>query len=454
MESMIDDLANARLAAIVDSSDDAIVGKDLTGTITAWNPAAEELFGYSAKEAIGSKITMIAPPGREPEMREIIEKIIQGEKVDHFETQRRRKDGSIIDIAVTVSPIYDASGRVVGASKIARGIGEQKRLRAEKGLLAAIVSASDDAIISKDLNGTITSWNGSAEELFGYSAEEAIGQHISLIALPDRVEEMQKILQRIRHGQRVDHFETQRRSKNGAIVEISLTVSPIFDDSGRVIGASKVARDIGERRRTEERLRLLVRELDHRAKNVLAVTQAMLRLTRADNVPDYVNALEGRIRALARVHSRVAESNWSGADIRALAAADVDVFSDAGERMTAEGDSVWVSPAAAQVIAIVLHELSTNAAKYGALSAEAGSVAIRWHRDAAGDLRLLWTEEGGPAVAEPSRRGFGSQIVERGIPDQLGGSAEMSWPPSGLRCAFVVPAAHIVDPARKAATGP
>ena len=449
---MEDDLAHARLAAIVSSSDDAIVAKDLNGTITDWNATAERLFGYTAEEAIGRNISLIAPPGREVEMREILAKVVRGEKVDHFETQRRHKDGSLIEISVTVSPIYGASGKVVGASKIAREIGERKRLAAQRGLLAAIVSASGDAIISKDLDGTVTSWNNAAERLFGYTEAEMLGQSISKIVPPERIDETKRILAEIARGERIDHFETQRRHKDGSLVEISLTVSPIYDDAGRVIGASKISRDISERRHAEERLRLLMRELDHRAKNILAVAQAMLRLTRADTVPDYVNALEGRIRALARVHSRVAESRWSGADIRALAAADIEIFSDAGQRMTAEGDSVWVSPAAAQVIAIVLHELSTNAAKYGALSTDTGSVAIHWHRGAAGDLCLFWTEEGGPTVAEPSRRGFGTQIVERGVPDQLGGSAETTWSPAGFRCTFVVPAAHIVDPTKKVAT--
>jgi PAS domain S-box-containing protein len=448
---MNDDLATARLAAIVDSSNDAIIGKDLTGTITAWNRAAERLFGYTAEEAIGAKIALIAAPGRETEMQEIVGRIARGEKVEHFETQRRRKDGTIVDISVTVSPVRDASGRVVGASKIAREIGDQKRLRAQNALLAAIVSASDDAIVSKDLNGIITSWNRAAEELFGYTAAEAIGSSIAIIAHPDRADEIREILAKITRGERTDHYETQRRHKDGSTLDISLAVSPIYDESGRIVGASKIARDISERRLADERLRHLMRELDHRAKNVLAVAQAMLRLTRADTVPDYVNALEGRIRALARVHSRVAENRWSGAELHALVAADIEVFSETGGRMTAEGETVWVSPAAAQVIAIVLHELSTNAAKYGALSGAKGNVAVGWEREAAGDLRITWTEEGGPPVTDPKRRGFGAQIIERGVPDQLGGSATVNWTPSGLRCEFVVPADHIVEPARRAA---
>ena len=162
MDTPTDFLANARLAAIVGSSDDAIIGKDLNGIITDWNSAAEELFGYTAEEVIGRHISTIAPPGREGEMAEIIRRISKGERVYHFETQRRHKDGHLLDISLTVSPIHDMDGRVVGASKIARDIGEEKRGRAQRGLLAAIVNSSDDSIISKDLDGIVTSWNAAA----------------------------------------------------------------------------------------------------------------------------------------------------------------------------------------------------------------------------------------------------------------------------------------------------
>jgi PAS domain S-box-containing protein len=321
---------------------------------------------------------------------------------------------------------------------------ERRRLQAEKGLLAAIVSSSDDAIVSKDLNGIVTSWNAGAESLFGWTAEETIGRHISIIAHPERAEESNEILKQIGRGERIRHYETKRRHKDGATVEISLTVSPIYDDEGRIIGASKIARDVSERRRNEERLRFLLRELDHRAKNVLAVAQAMLRLTRADTVEGYVEAIEGRIRALAQVHGQMAENRWDGAELSALVAAHVKVFSETGERIRTEGDAFWVSPAAAQVIAIVLHELSTNAAKYGALSTASGTVTVRWGR-ADGGLRLSWGEEGGPPVSAPERRGFGTQIIERSVPDQLGGAADVHWLPSGLQCTFIVPSAHMVE---------
>jgi len=440
-----DFLANARLAAIVGSSDDAIIGKDLNGIITDWNSAAEELFGYTAEEVIGRHISTIAPPGREGEMADIIRRISKGERVYHFETQRRHKDGHLVDISLTVSPIHDLDGRVVGASKIARDIGEEKRGRAQRGLLAAIVNSSDDAIISKDLDGIVTSWNAAAERLFGYSADEMVGKPIFAIAVPGREEDMRAILERIRRGERVEHYETQRRHKDGSIKDISLTVSPIYDGHGRMIGASKISRDISERRLAEQRLRLLMSELDHRAKNVLAVAQAILRLTRADTLPDFITAVEGRIKALARVHSQVAENRWEGAELRTLATSGLETFGDREGRATVEGPGIWVSPAAAQVIGILLHELATNAAKHGALSTPEGSVNLRWWLDEAGDLRLAWAERNGPLVSTPSRRSFGTQVIERNIPDQLGGTANVRWLPVGLSCEFAVPGAYIVQ---------
>lgn len=445
MRRTSDAFANARLAAIVGSSDDAIIGKTLDGVITDWNGAAEALFGYSEDEAIGRHISLIAAPGREAEMPEILSRIRLGERIDHFETQRRHKDGHLVDVSLSVSPILDTDGSVVGASKIAHDIGERKRAAARDGLLAAIVASSEDAIISKDINGIVSSWNRGAERLLGYTADEMIGRHISSIAAPGREAEMAQILERIRAGERLEHYETERRRRDGSIVQISLTVSPILDEAGRIVGASKIARDIGERLREERRLRLLMSELDHRAKNVLAVAQAILRLTRADTLPDFVSAVEGRIKALARVHTQVAENRWDGAELGQLAASALESFGGRGGQTLVEGPPVWVSPAAAQVIAILLHELATNAAKHGALSTQDGSVELRWSLDQNRDLRLSWAERNGPPVETPSRRSFGTQVIERNIPDQLGGKANVSWYPRGLHCEFTVPADNIVE---------
>jgi PAS domain S-box-containing protein len=244
-----------RLAALVESSDDAIIGKSLDGTISAWNTGAENLFGYSASEALGRPIQMLLPPERVSEESEILARIGRGERIDHFETIRVRKDGRRIDVSVTISPIRDRSGAVVGASKIARDISERKRAEEARERLAAVVESSDDAIIGTSLEGTISAWNPGAENLFGYSASEALGASIQMLVPPERVHEESEIMARIRRGERINHFETVRVQKDGKRIDVSVTISPIRDRSGAIVGASKIARDISERKCAEEELR-------------------------------------------------------------------------------------------------------------------------------------------------------------------------------------------------------
>jgi PAS domain S-box-containing protein len=242
-------LANEKqaiLAAIVATSDDVIISKTLQGTITSWNQAAEKTFGYTEAEALGQHISLIIPSERLSEEDFIIGQIANGKKIDHFETIRRAKDDREVHLSVTVSPVVNATGKIMGASKVARDISTIKKAAEKKGLLTAIANTSDDTIVSKTLEGTITSWNQAAEKMFGYSESEALGQHISLIIPPERLEEETFIIGEVSRGNKVDHFKTVRIAKDGRMVPISLSVSPILDDNGKIIGASKIARDISE----------------------------------------------------------------------------------------------------------------------------------------------------------------------------------------------------------------
>jgi PAS domain S-box-containing protein len=260
--------AQALLAAIVSSSDDAIISKDLNGVVRSWNQSAERIFGYTTDEMVGQSITVLFPPDRIDEEPLILERLKRGERVDHFETIRVRKDGTPIAISVTISPIRDKDGKVVGASKVARDITQAAEL---EGRFKAIVSSSDDAIISKDLNGVVRSWNQAAERIFGYTAAEMVGNSITTLFPADRMDEEPKILDHLRRGQRVDHFETVRRCKDGRLVDVSVTISPVKDLAGRVIGVSKVARDItGIKRYVREREELLERAQAARADAELA----------------------------------------------------------------------------------------------------------------------------------------------------------------------------------------
>jgi PAS domain S-box-containing protein len=244
-----DDVGIRHLARVVESSDDAIVSKNLNGVITSWNRAAERMFGYSAEEAIGQSIRMIIPAERQDEEDMVLARIRGGGAITHFETIRQRKDGTLIPISLTVSPIYDDSGRVIGASKIARDMSERVRAEIVSRRLKAVVESSDDAIITKDLHSIITSWNPAAERMFGYTEAEAMGQSIRMLIPHELQDEEDIVLARIRAGDRIDHYETVRQHRDGTRIRISLTVSPIRNEKGEIVGASKIARDITERSR-------------------------------------------------------------------------------------------------------------------------------------------------------------------------------------------------------------
>jgi PAS domain S-box-containing protein len=302
--------------------------------------------------------------------------------------------------------------------------------------VASIVESSDDAIVSKNLDGIITSWNRGAERIFGYTAEEAIGQPIMIVIPEDRQDEERDILTRIRRGERIDHFETVRQRRHGSLINVSLTVSPVKNAEGKIIGASKIARDITEQKRSQERIATLAREAEHRSKNVLASVQAAVNLSRADTPEGLKQAIEGRIRALANVHSLFVESRWIGAELSAIAAQELAPYA-AKERVRIEGPPVLLEPDAAQAVAVTLHELATNAAKYGSLSGPGGRVALTWVHGADKRLVMCWTETGGPAVQIPTRQGFGSRVIDRMI-GQLKGKMHFDWRLEGLVCEIVL----------------
>jgi PAS domain S-box-containing protein len=263
----------ARLAAIVSSTGDAILSRDLSGIITSWNPAAERLFGFTAASAIGQPIAIVIPEDRLPEEDYLLEQVKAGRAVSRHDTIRRRQDGTAIEVSLTVSPILDDAGQLIGASTIARQIADHRPIEREAYWLAAIVASSEDAIVSKDLQGVIQSWNRGAERIFGYTAEEVIGRPITIIIPEERITEEDHVLSKIRRGEVIEHFETVRRRRDGSHVEISLTVSPIRSATGTILGASKIARDISE----QKRLQRVAEEASRMQDEFLAVLSHELR---------------------------------------------------------------------------------------------------------------------------------------------------------------------------------
>lgn len=222
------------------------------------------------------------------------------------------------------------------------------------------------------------------------------------------------------------------------------TWARVHTEGGRVTRLVGSDLDITERKQTEERMKLLAHEVDHRAKNMLAVVQAMLRLTRAESMPDFIASLEGRVHALARAHTLLSESRWQGAELKRLVEEELAPYRiDGGARVRADGPAVSLQPACAQALAMALHELATNAAKYGALSTAAGRVDLTWSRSGDGNLVLCWVESGGPPTRTPGRRGLGMMVIERTAKDQLGGHARFEWRSDGLICEIGVPSEQL-----------
>jgi PAS domain S-box-containing protein len=320
---------------------------------------------------------------------------------------------------------------------------------------AAIVESSDDAILSKDLNGVITSWNLGAQRLFGYTAEEAVGKSVTILIPLNRYNEEPMILDRIRRGERIDHYETVRQRKDGSLLDISLTVSPIRDLQGRVIGASKIARDISDRKRAEERQELLLSEMNHRVKNLFALAISVLSLSgrSATGVQQLVETVRERLAALSRAHAltlahgpKDAQEAIKPATLRSLIEAMLAPYeepADAGSRRFAiRGHDLEISGAAISSLALLLHELATNSAKYGALSTPRGRIEIDCQiREET--LSLTWSERDGPTVSTPVvGEGFGGFLMRAAV-GQLGSEIAQDWKSEGLVTGLSLPCSRL-----------
>jgi PAS domain S-box-containing protein len=428
------------LASLVSASHEFIGIADLEGNALFVNEAGRNLVGLPDNVAVQS--TRIIDYFAEDDRPKVLQEVLpaagdkgfwQGElKFRNFTT------GAAIPVLYNIFPLRDASGAVAAYGTVTRNLSESKLADERFHWLGSIVESSDDAIVSKDLNGIIASWNKGAERVFGYTAEEVVGRPITIVIPEDRQDEETEILKRIRSGDRIDHFETIRRRKDGRPIVVSLTISPVKNAEGKIIGASKIARDITDQKHSQEQIATLAREVEHRGKNLLASVQAIVNLSQADTTRGLKEAIEGRIQALANVQSLFVDSRWVGAELSAIAARELAPYGAADQKRVRIGGAPTVlEPTAAQAVAITLHELATNAAKYGSLSAPEGRVDLSWRRPTDGELTLRWAETGGPMVQEPSRQGFGSKIIKQMI-GQLQGEVRFDWNPQGLVCEMTV----------------
>jgi PAS domain S-box-containing protein len=316
--------------------------------------------------------------------------------------------------------------------------------------LTAIVSYSGDAIVGFGLDRTIKSWNAGAERLFGYRADEIIGQPLGALVPPDKVDEPKRLFPRSSSGELL-HWETVRMGKAGRRIHVSISTGPIRSPNGEITGVSAIFQDITDRKQREEHINFVMRELSHRAKNLLAVIQAIARQTgrQSTSITDFEQRFAARLQSLAHSHDILLKREWRGATLDELVTSQLEPFADAGSRVTAKGPELLLPPRTVEQIGIAMHELATNAVKHGALSVPAGSVSVSWaiEADDAGvqRLRIEWQERGGPTVTPPTKEGFGHAVLKRLVPTTLEGTATLHYPPGGIVWTVTVPAAEVIQ---------
>jgi|EndMetStandDraft_4_1072995.scaffolds.fasta_scaffold00600_19 PAS domain S-box-containing protein len=339
---------------------------------------------------------------------------------------------------ISYSPVTDEHGHVLAVLCIVNETTERVGYEATLKRLASIISSSEDAILGIDLDMTVTDWNAGAEKLYGFAAEEIIGRPVTLLVPDDRVDEEANIIARITAGERIDTHETVRRHSSGRLVDVSLTVSPIYDGNSRIVGASKIARDITARREAERVQDILIGELSHRVKNVLATVAAIARQTFAGvkDIEAARSAFDARLQSLAKAHDLLRRGSWEAARLCTVVSEALSAYPP--QQFDISGPEIDISPKAVSAMALILHELATNAAKYGALSVSTGKVAVSWNISTEDSrLTVCWKETGGPLVVPPRRNGFGSRLIHALSTGQLAGEVNFNYDIYGVHCIIV-----------------
>ena len=359
-------------------------------------------------------------------------------------------DGTIRWIAARGKVVRDAVGRADRMLFFGSDITERKESELQNAQLAAIVASSIDAIVSVGFDNRVMTWNRGAEQLFGYKAEEILGRPADVLVPEDRRAERAALMRRLHAGKSIE-YHTSRRRKDGQLLNVWIRGAPVLTPNGSLCCGSLIIRDVTAQHRREEHVSFLMRELTHRSKNLLAVIQAMARQTMSHltTPEDFVARFSERLSGLAGSHDLLSSDDWVGASLVQLIRSQLQPFGDLfGSRVFLEGQDVFLRPEAAQNIGIALHELSTNAAKFGALSGPEGSVTVAWKfvPDSQGGrrLNLLWEERGGPPVRVPDHKGFGHMVMDRITGAALGGQSKVHFAPDGVTWRLDAPAAGVI----------
>jgi len=434
MKRSADLLAEAHLSAIVQSSDDAIVSKSLDGIVQSWNPAATRIFGFTEEEILGQSIRKLIPQDRQAEEDEIIARIARGERVQSFETIRQRKDGTQFHVSLTVSPILAPDGTVVGASKIARDVSARHAAQtalAERELRLRMLADNISQLAwVTDRQGALLWLNKRWYDFTGLSEAQSL---VSRTAAhhPDHVERVTAKFDADIAAGREWEDTYPLRGRDGTYRWFLARAKPIHDESGAIVNWFGTNTDVTEMLEKEEQIRLLLMEVNHRSKNMLAVVQALARRSGGGD-PDFLRRFENRLSSLSANQDLLVRRGWQHIPMAELADAQLAILDrDSRALVKVCGPDVLLSPRTAEIIGMALHELATNALKYGALSQPGGQVWL-WWEETAEHFVIAWRERGGPRVAQPETSGFGTTLIRHIPARSLKADVTLDYAPDGL----------------------
>lgn len=429
-----------------------LVGPD--GTIRYANRAELQLLGYDPDEYIGRDIAQFhADPDT---IADILTRLSSGETLDKYPARLRAKDGSIRHVLISSSVFFDEHGDFRNTRcftvDVTEKVKAEEALREAQQRLSATYEIALTGIAEADAEGRILRANESLSRLTGYSKEELLLRSIFAMTHPDDIEPDRRQYERQVRGE-IDQYQTVKRyvRADGAVIWVHVMSTAVRKLDGTFHYGVRVAHDVSDQKLAEDRTRLLINELNHRVKNTLTTVQSLARQTSRStcDIGDFMNRFEGRLLALSKAHDRLTRRNWEGASLSEIVSEEIAVHRDEARGLSCSGPDVSLSPRAALSLSMCLHELGTNATKYGALTSVSGRVEVSWRvdRDSYGRptrVHLEWVERDGPLVKTPTSRGFGSRLLEA-LAVEIGGEAHLSFGSNGLEWRIAFPVANEED---------
>ena len=442
----------ADLTPVLETALDAVIVMREDGIVAGWNGIAEDIFGWSRADAIGRQLSELIIPQRYREAHhrglETYLRTGDGPLLNrHIEISGLRSSGDEFEVELSITPT-DVSGErlFIGFLRdISKRKAAETALRESEGRLAATYNHALVGIAEIDRNGWILRANEQFSVMSGYSLDELRAKTIFDITHEADVASDRQLFDQQWSGSGQGYtIEKRYVRKDGGVIWVELAASVVRSADGSEAFGVRIVRDITDKKRAEEQQRLLLHELNHRVKNTLSVVQGLFHQTfKASAVPPHlVRSFEGRLGALAAAHNLLMKQTWEATPISDAAEAALRPFQTTEGRICLDGPATLLTPSATVTFTLALHELATNAAKYGALSKDSGTVEVGWRVDAQ-TLTLVWRERGGPPVAKPVRTGFGTRLLERGVAGDLGGAVTLDFDLAGLECTISAPLARV-----------